>query len=391
MVVTFTFSFVSSFATTDSQDVVFIGDNREILHKTIESILPKDGADFVKGVLVGRLKESDENPSSVEIFVRGENATTEARRVVVALLPTAVSRHNTPTRSHAVATVIKNSKGKKDLVVMLCPSKDDWLFAQAIAVSRQFPLYTLQSAQSTVNITVAVVLVPQDASFASANASLLVDIENVSKSIRLSCRLVDTPPNILHSDMYVDECRQIAQHLGSNCSIKVIQGKELEEQGFGGLWGVGKASEQLPALVILSHVPKGQESEKSICLVGKGIVYDTGGLSIKTPTTSMAGMKTGRLLPLVYLFTANYILCIRYSILFGMIHFFVVSLLSDMGGSAAVLGAFEAAVSSGVKGPFHALMCIAENSVGPAATRPDDVHVMLSGKTVEVNNTGKTS
>ena len=60
----------------------------------------------------------------------------------------------------------------------------------------------------------------------------------------------------------------------------------------------------------------------------------------------------------------------------------------DMGGSAAVLCGFATAVSTGVcKAPLHALLCIAENSVGPLATRPDDVHVMLSGKTVEVNNT----
>ena len=240
MVVSFTFQFVSNF-TSNSKDVIFIGDNREILDKTIVSILPKDHADFVLAVLADRLKASEENPSSVEIFVRGESAT-EARRVVVSLLPTAVSRHNTPNRSYAVATVIKSNKGKKDLVVMLCPSNDEWLFAQAIAVSRPFPLYNLQSTQSTVDNTVEVVLVPQDASFGLANASLLVDIENVSKSIRLACRLVDTPPNVLHSDMYVDECRQIAQQLGSDCNIKVIQGKELEEQGFGGLWGVGKAT-----------------------------------------------------------------------------------------------------------------------------------------------------
>jgi probable aminopeptidase NPEPL1 len=107
----------------------------------------------------------------------------------------------------------------------------------------------------------------------------------------------------------------------------------------------------MPALVILSHVPKGSEDRQSVCLVGKGIVYDTGGLSIKTPGNTMAGMK------------------------------------DDMGGSASVLGAFEAAVRSGHPGPFHALLCIAENSVGPLATRPDDVHTMLSGKTVEINNT----
>jgi probable aminopeptidase NPEPL1 len=95
-----------------------------------------------------------------------------------------------------------------------------------------------------------------------------------------------------------------------------------------------------------------RELTKSICLVGKGIVYDTGGLSIKTPTTSMCGMK------------------------------------NDMGGSAAVLGAFIAAVKSGnLKSPLHALLCIAENSVDSKSIRNDDILTMLSGKTVEVNNT----
>ena len=114
---------------------------------------------------------------------------------------------------------------------------------------------------------------------------------------------------------------------------------------------MGKASEHLPALVILSYVPAGLEDSQSVCLVGKGIVYDTGGLSIKTPTTNMAGMKT------------------------------------DMGGSAAVLGAFQALARSGIQQRVHGLLCISENSVGPLATRPDDVHTLLSGKTVEVNNT----
>jgi len=85
-------------------------------------------------------------------------------------------------------------------------------------------------------------------------------------------------------------------------------------------------------------------------LVGKGIVYDTGGLSIKTKD-GMPGMKV------------------------------------DMGGSAGVLGAFMALVKTGCSIPLHAVLCIAENAVGPLATRPDDIHTLLSGKTVEINNT----
>jgi len=59
----------------------------------------------------------------------------------------------------------------------------------------------------------------------------------------------------------------------------------------------------------------------------------------------------------------------------------------DMAGAAAVLGAFRAAARLGWKGPLHAVLCLAENAVGPEATRPDDVLTLYSGKTVEVNNT----
>lgn len=179
-------------------------------------------------------------------------------------------------------------------------------------------------------------------------SSRLQEITEVASSVRLCAHLVDRPPNDLNCRTYVDLVREIASDIG--CGLHVIQGTDLRDQGFGGLWGVGKASDNLPALAILSHTPAGMTDKKSICLVGKGIVYDTGGLSIKI-SGNMCGMK------------------------------------GDMGGSSAVLGAFRAIVKCGINTPVHALLCIAENSVGPLATRPDDVHTMFSGKTVEINNT----
>lgn len=89
----------------------------------------------------------------------------------------------------------------------------------------------------------------------------------------------------------------------STCGIEVIRGEDLAEQGFGGLYGVGKAAVEPPALVVLSYFPSGvgggggsvaaaagraeggaTSSAGSVCFVGKGIIYDTGGLSIKTKT-----------------------------------------------------------------------------------------------------------
>uniref|UniRef100_A0A8I5P358 Syntaxin-16 n=1 Tax=Papio anubis TaxID=9555 RepID=A0A8I5P358_PAPAN len=132
----------------------------------------------------------------------------------------------------------------------------------------------------------------------------------------------------------------------------VFPGRTRQRAGGGvhiaGIYGVGKAALHPPALAVLSHTPDG--ATQTIAWVGKGIVYDTGGLSIKGKTT-MPGMKR------------------------------------DCGGAAAVLGAFRAAIKQGFRDNLHAVFCLAENSVGPNATRPDDIHLLYSGKTVEINNT----
>lgn len=70
--------------------------------------------------------------------------------------------------------------------------------------------------------------------------------------------------------------------------MKVIRGEELKDRGFGGIYGVGKAANDPPALAVLSYTPNG--ATETVAWVGKGIVYDTGGLSIKGKT-AMPGMK----------------------------------------------------------------------------------------------------
>jgi probable aminopeptidase NPEPL1 len=110
----------------------------------------------------------------------------------------------------------------------------------------------------------------------------------------------------------------------------VIEGEELNKRGFGGLYNVGKAAVAPPKLVVLSHVKP--EATRTIAWVGKGIVYDTGGLCIKT-RVGMCTMK------------------------------------QDCGGAAAVLGAFYTAVRLGFKDNLHAVLCLAENAVGPNAYR----------------------
>jgi probable aminopeptidase NPEPL1 len=212
-------------------------------------------------------------------------------------------------------------------------------FPSALAIARAFPLYSGKSKQDGDAQEIHVAFVGPNGPVSESRAQVAM------AGVRMAARLVDMPCSELHTNAFVDEARGVAERTGSK--ITVIQGKDLITEGLGGIWGVGKAATNLPALAVLEHTPPG--ATKSVAWVGKGVVYDTGGLSIKT--SGMAGMK------------------------------------GDMGGAGAVIAAFEAAAKLNFPHKLFAVLCLAENAVGPEATRPDDIHTMYSGKTVEINNT----
>lgn len=280
----------------------------------------------------------------------------------LAALPVKYSRHNAPSHAHAITKIVKSTTvGADESIVIVCERRD--VLASACAVARAYPMFsrkTSNSALQTSNTTVKVefLLVPssecqedgQSNGSIEENLTLssedLLCLESVCTGVRLAARISDAPCNEMNVDHFLQEVRAIADTLG--VSSTVIRGEDLRLQGFGGIYGVGKAAVVPPALAVLSHTPEG--ATQTVAWVGKGIVYDTGGLSIKAKT-AMPGMK------------------------------------HDCGGAAAILGAFYAAVRRGFTQNLHAVFCLAENSVGPNATRPDDIHVLHSGKTVEINNT----
>ncbi|XP_055508009.1 probable aminopeptidase NPEPL1 [Leucoraja erinacea] len=266
----------------------------------------------------------------------------------VAALPSRVSRHNSPSAAMFITRLVRSCMpgGSNRCIVMVCEYAD--VFASGCAISRAFPLFSRRSGASRRTdkrvVTVEFLLVGQNNG--PIDATALECLESAADGIRLSARIVDTPCNEMNTDIFIEEIKLVGNALG--IVPTVIRGEELKEKGFGGIYGVGKAAINPPALAVLSYLPDG--ATQTIAWVGKGIVYDTGGLSIKGKTT-MPGMKR------------------------------------DCGGAAAILGAFKAAVKQGFKDNLHAVFCLAENAVGPLATRPDDIHRMYSGKTVEINNT----
>ncbi|XP_055949477.1 probable aminopeptidase NPEPL1 isoform X2 [Argiope bruennichi] len=257
------------------------------------------------------------------------------------------SRHNTPSHCHILSKFIKcHSTGKDEYIVVVCEYK--YLLASACAVARSYPVYSKKSVSSSYTVTVEFIVC--DSNNSSKHLPLTdADInclQAAGDAVRTAGRIVDTPCNEMHTDLFLEEIYKIGDAL--NIRPEVIRGEELRKRGFGGLSAVGRAAEHPPALAILSHTVRG--AKETIAWVGKGIVYDTGGLFIKA-RSSMPGMKR------------------------------------DCGGAAGILGAFYLAVKMGFKENLHAIFCLAENAIGPLATRPDDIIKLYSGKTVEVNNT----
>lgn len=278
----------------------------------------------------------------------GASATTftdgAISKVVACVLPEPCSRHNSPARPHAVESLVRGAVGGKgDATVLLALDEAGHALAAGLSVARALHRYSRKDNGG--DVTERSVTVSFLAS-ESVDTSMAQRIEVLSESVRLAAELVDMPTSELHTDRFVELAEGYSSELGA--SIEVIRGEDLDRGGYGGLWGVGKAAVNKPALAILTWDPPG--ATKTLAWVGKGIVYDTGGLSIKGKT-NMPGMK------------------------------------GDMGGAAAVMGAFVAACKLKTSTRIHALLCLAENAVGPESTRPDDILHMYSGKTVEVNNT----
>ena len=325
----------------------------------------------VKHKLLPRVSEEVWNSMQVSVSkTSSETSYLYQNQVIVARLPTKCSRHNSTSRAHSITKMIKNIcfssssfEGAENVpekienVMIVCDYAD--IYASGCAVARAFPLYNRKTSAASLATLDSSKIVKESPPQRNINVEFicadhnedlqpedLVLLENSKTGIQLAARIVDTPCNEMHTDAFLDEIRQVGEKLGLQPTI--IRDQELNERGFGGIYGVGKGALHPPALAILSHKPKG--ATQTIAWVGKGIVYDTGGLSIKGKT-AMPGMKR------------------------------------DCGGAAGILGAFYAAVKQGFDQNLHAVFCLAENAVSDRSTRPDDVHILYSGRSVEINNT----
>ncbi len=270
--------------------------------------------------------------------------TSKPERVAAGLLPDAVSRYNSPSRADAIRHVIScaplRKKGKNAVIVLVDDATH--ALAAANAIGRALPQFDRHSKASPHRVEALIATTGGTVVFPDAWLDATV------QATRDSAELVDTPPSELNPEAFAKRATEVLRAI-PGVKVRQLSGKALVEAGLGGIHGVGKGASSAPRLVIATYEPEGATGPH-VALVGKGVCFDTGGLHLKG-RGFMEGMK------------------------------------SDMGGAAAVLGAFRVLASQGTPRKITLLLAMAENAIGPASYKPDDILTLHSGKTVEINNT----
>jgi leucyl aminopeptidase len=187
------------------------------------------------------------------------------------------------------------------------------------------------------------VITPDVADARKAHAGLAA----VADGIFLARDLVNEPPNILYPAEFARRAKAQLSKLG--VKVEILGETEMRRQGFGALLGVGQGSSRESQLVVMQW-NGGKKNGKPLALIGKGVCFDTGGISLK-PGNALAGMK------------------------------------GDMAGAATVTGTMLALAARKAKVNAVGVIGLVENMPDGAAIRPDDVLTSLSGQTIEVLNT----
>ncbi len=271
-------------------------------------------------------------------------------RYLIGVVPKTASRCNAAERPDVITSLVAGAANEAAGQALAVVSHSSNYFCVSVAVAKAFHSFSARGGAAQRSFVAK--LAPTTVFFCVPPApAIAARLAVTVKYVQLCMRLVDAPTSLLDTVTFTEIAMFYASAVGA--TMDVIAGEELREKGYGGVYGVGKAAEYPPALVTLHYKPAhaGMPPKEKIALVGKGIVYDTGGLALKTPATNMCNMKT------------------------------------DMGGAAAVLCGFLAAASEKVDRELSCTLCLADNAVGPRSFRNDDILMLKSGITVEVNNT----
>ncbi len=210
-----------------------------------------------------------------------------------------------------------------------------------------FDADTYRSDRKDQSIKLFTLAVPESVDRSAVEAAVAEGVI-VGESQNFARSLVNEPGNKLTPTILGQRAAEMAQLVG--LGWEVHSSEKLHELKMGAFWAVSQGSAEPPALIVLRYMPEGVNEGPVLGLVGKGITFDTGGISIK-PADNMEKMKY------------------------------------DMAGGAAMLGAMRAIALLKPKVRVIAIVCAAENMPSGTAQKPGDVQTAMSGKTIEIINT----
>jgi leucyl aminopeptidase len=199
-----------------------------------------------------------------------------------------------------------------------------------------------KSEQRIESVTICVPAGAPDAGAEIERGRTIAEAQNFARDLK------NEPANRLNPQILAERAQRMAAEAGLEC--EVLDEGRMRELGMGALLGVAMGSDIPPALIVLRYVPENPAGDDHLGLIGKGVTFDSGGISIK-PADGMEKMKY------------------------------------DMGGGAAVLGAMRAIAQLKPRVRITALVPTVENMINGRAQRPGDIVTTMAGKTVEVLNT----
>ena len=317
-----------------------------------ESLVLAPGGQDVDTALGGRLLETLGNLGAKgkagEITRIATLGSMPAPLVVAVGLGPANNSWSTETLRRAAGGAVRALAGQRRVALTLSQANSGGAAdVQAVAEGALLGTYAFTEYRASVDrepVSDLTLLDPQADDPDIVEAGRRAEV--VAAAAALARDLVNTPPR----DLFPERFAEIASERGADAglSVQVWDDTELREGGFGGLTGVGQGSTRPPRLVRIAWEPEG--ASRTLALIGKGITFDSGGLSLKPPG-SMETMK------------------------------------SDMAGAAAAFTAVLAAANLEVPIRVVGWLALAENMPSGSAIRPSDVLTMYGGKRVEVLNT----
>ena len=248
-----------------------------------------------------------------------------------------------PALRTAGAALGRKVRGKAIELVSLCAQSRLEIRAHAVSILLGAYTWNLKTGKVAEIATISIATKDQDA---------VREASVIASALYTARDLIHTPSNIKNPLWMAQEAKKLADQKG--LAISVLSGRELAK--FGGLRAVGNSSPKPgPRFIEITYVPKGKARSASalphIVIVGKGITFDTGGVSLKRPYEFMTAMK------------------------------------SDMAGAAAALATISALPDLQPQVKVTVLMMCAENALSATSQRPSDVITQYDGTTVEIINT----